>query len=118
MAISSIEMACGIAAIIARRQGCCQRRAASAMSSPCHRGRLAARQKRGSLDHAPSLRPAAGAAACRQYRASRLFIGGNDQFFLNIAMAMGKAIMDPVNGIAFSTIVTAMSRNGTEFGIK
>src|SRR5258706_12870637 len=46
------------------------------------------------------------------------FIGGNDQFFLNIAMAMGKAIMDPVGGIAGSTIVTAMSRNGTEFGIR
>jgi hypothetical protein len=46
------------------------------------------------------------------------FIGGNDQFFLNIAMAMGKAIMDPVKGIAASTVVTAMSRNGTEFGIK
>jgi hypothetical protein len=46
------------------------------------------------------------------------FIGGNDQFFLNIAMAMGKAIMDPVKGIAGSTIVTAMSRNGTEFGIR
>lgn len=46
------------------------------------------------------------------------FIGGNDQFFLNIAMAMGKAIMDPVRGIEASTIVTAMSRNGTEFGIR
>jgi hypothetical protein len=46
------------------------------------------------------------------------FIGSNDQFFLNIAMAMGKAIMDPVKGIAASTIVTAMSRNGTEFGIQ
>ena len=46
------------------------------------------------------------------------FIGGNDQFFLNIAMAMGKAIMDPVKGIEASTIVTAMSRNGTAFGIK
>lgn len=46
------------------------------------------------------------------------FIGGNDQFFLNVAMAMGKAIMDPVKGIAGSTIVTAMSRNGTEFGIR
>jgi hypothetical protein len=33
-------------------------------------------------------------------------------------MAMGKAIMDPVKGIAGSTIVTTMSRNGTEFGIK
>lgn len=45
------------------------------------------------------------------------FLGGNDQFFLNIAMAMGKAIMDPLHSIEASTIVTAMSRNGTEFGI-
>lgn len=46
------------------------------------------------------------------------FIGGNDQFFLNIAMAMGKAIMDPVIGIESACVVTAMSRNGTEFGIR
>ena len=46
------------------------------------------------------------------------FIGGNDQFFLNIAMAMGKAIMDPVRDIEASSIVTAMSRNGTDFGIR
>lgn len=46
------------------------------------------------------------------------FIAGNDQFFLNIAMAMGKAIMDPVRGIKGSSVVTAMSRNGTDFGIR
>jgi hypothetical protein len=46
------------------------------------------------------------------------FIGGNDQFFLNVAMVMGKAIMDPVRGIAGSSVVTAMSRNGTDFGIR
>ena len=46
------------------------------------------------------------------------FIGGNDQFFLNIAMAMGKAITDPANGVEGSTIVTAMSRNGTDFGVR
>jgi hypothetical protein len=46
------------------------------------------------------------------------FIGGNDQFFLNIAMAMGKAITDPVIGIEGSSVVTAMSRNGTDFGIR
>ncbi|MDA0341791.1 MAG: DUF1116 domain-containing protein [Proteobacteria bacterium] len=46
------------------------------------------------------------------------FIGGNDQFFLNIAMTMGKAIMDPVRGIDGSSLVTAMSRNGTDFGIR
>ena len=46
------------------------------------------------------------------------FIGGNDQFFLNIAMAMGKAMMDPVRDIPGSSVVTAMSRNGTDFGIR
>ena len=46
------------------------------------------------------------------------FIGGNDQFFLNLAMALGKAVMDPVAGIAGASIVTAMSRNGTDFGIR
>ena len=46
------------------------------------------------------------------------FIGANDQFFLNIAMAMGKSITDPALGIASSTVVTTMSRNGTDFGIR
>lgn len=46
------------------------------------------------------------------------FITGNEQFFLNIAMANAKATMDPVKNIEGSTIVTAMSRNGTNFGIK
>lgn len=46
------------------------------------------------------------------------FIGKNDQFFLNIAMAMGKSMTDPAKGIEASTIVTAMCRNGTDFGIR
>jgi hypothetical protein len=46
------------------------------------------------------------------------FIGANDQFFLNIAMAMGKAIMDPVRSVAASTVVSAMCRNGTDFGVR
>ena len=46
------------------------------------------------------------------------FIAGNDQFFLNIAMGLGKAITDPMNGIEGCSIVTAMSRNGTDFGIR
>ncbi|MBL8805537.1 MAG: DUF1116 domain-containing protein [Rhodospirillales bacterium] len=46
------------------------------------------------------------------------FIGANDQFFLNVAMAMGKSIADPARGLADSTIVTAMCRNGTDFGIR
>jgi hypothetical protein len=46
------------------------------------------------------------------------FVGGNDQFFLNVAMAMGKALTDPARDIAGSSVVTAMSRNGTDFGIR
>lgn len=46
------------------------------------------------------------------------FITGNDQFFLNLAMVAGKATMDPVKNIPYSTVVTAMSRNGTNFGVK
>ncbi len=46
------------------------------------------------------------------------FIGRNDQFFLNVAMAMGKAMTDPARDIDGSTIVTAMCRNGTDFGIR
>lgn len=46
------------------------------------------------------------------------FIASNDQFFLNIAMAMGKAITDPVRDIKGASVVTAMSRNGTDFGIR
>lgn len=46
------------------------------------------------------------------------FIGRNDQFFLNVGMPMGKAITDPARGIAGSSVVTAMCRNGTDFGIR
>jgi hypothetical protein len=46
------------------------------------------------------------------------FVGGNDQFFLNVAMAAGKAMADPAGGIEGSTLVTAMARNGTDFGIR
>jgi hypothetical protein len=46
------------------------------------------------------------------------FIAGNDQFFLNVAMAMGKSILDPARGVAGSSIVTAMCRNGTDFGLR
>jgi hypothetical protein len=46
------------------------------------------------------------------------FISGNDQFFLNVAMAMGKSITDPAQDIAHSTLVTVMCRNGTDFGVR
>jgi hypothetical protein len=46
------------------------------------------------------------------------YITNHHLFFLGIAMAAGKAIADAAHGIDFSTMVTAMARNGTEFGIR
>jgi hypothetical protein len=46
------------------------------------------------------------------------FLAGNDQFFLNLAMAAGKATADAAAGVVGSTLVTALARNGTEFGIR
>ncbi|WP_414048946.1 DUF1116 domain-containing protein [Macrococcus animalis] len=46
------------------------------------------------------------------------FLSDTDQFFLNIAMATGKAMMDAARTIESGTIVTAMCRNGKEFGIR
>jgi len=42
----------------------------------------------------------------------------NDFLFLGLSMGCGKAATDPACGIGYSTMVTAMSRNGTEFGIR
>jgi hypothetical protein len=42
----------------------------------------------------------------------------NDFLFLGISMASAKASIEPAEGIEFSTMVTAMARNGTEFGIR
>jgi len=41
----------------------------------------------------------------------------NEQFFLNLAMAACKAITDTARDIPYSTVVTAMSRNGVNFGV-
>lgn len=46
------------------------------------------------------------------------FISGNDHFFLNLAMPAGKAAADAARDIPGSTVVVAMARNGTEFGIQ
>ena len=46
------------------------------------------------------------------------FLSDTDQFFLNIMMATGKAVMDAARTIERGTIVTAMCRNGYEFGIR
>ena len=46
------------------------------------------------------------------------YMTGHNLLFLGLAMACGKAIADPVRDIEYSTLVTAMCRNGTEFGIR
>ncbi len=46
------------------------------------------------------------------------FLRGNDHFFLNLSMAACKAALDAGHGIKGSTVVTAMTRNGVDFGIR
>jgi hypothetical protein len=46
------------------------------------------------------------------------FISGNDHFFLNLVMAAAKATADAASGIEGSSVVVAMARNGTEFGLR
>jgi hypothetical protein len=69
---------------------------------------------------ARSLMPHLAAVGGRHHAVARLaaFLAGHDQFFLNLAMAAGKAMADAVGRVADSTLVTAMARNGTEFGIR
>jgi len=46
------------------------------------------------------------------------FVDSNDHFFLNLTMPACKCTLDAAKGVEFSTIVTTMARNGTEFGIR
>ncbi len=50
--------------------------------------------------------------------AAAAFIGGNDHFFLNLAMPACKLAMDAARDVPGSTLVVAMARNGTDFGIQ
>ena len=46
------------------------------------------------------------------------FLDSNDHTFLNLSMPAMKATLAPAQDVAYSTIVTVMARNGTEFGIQ
>jgi Protein of unknown function (DUF1116) len=46
------------------------------------------------------------------------FAGGNDHFFLNVAMPACKLMLDAARDVPGSTMVVAMARNGTDFGIQ
>jgi len=46
------------------------------------------------------------------------FLNSNDHFFLNLTMPSCKCTMDPAANIEGSSVIVAMARNGTEFGIR
>lgn len=46
------------------------------------------------------------------------YLAGHNLLFLGLAMACGKVTADPAREIEYSSLVTAMCRNGTEFGIQ
>ena len=46
------------------------------------------------------------------------YLINHEMFFLGLSMAAAKSAADSARGIKYSTLVTAMARNGTEFGIQ
>lgn len=50
--------------------------------------------------------------------ATRIFLADHPQFFLNFAMASAKLVLDGWSGTAGSSLVTAISRNGSTCGIR
>jgi hypothetical protein len=46
------------------------------------------------------------------------FVAGNDHFFLNLGMPLCKLATDAARDVPGSTLVVAMARNGTDFGIQ
>jgi Protein of unknown function (DUF1116) len=46
------------------------------------------------------------------------YLAGNEFLFLGISMAAAKSSAEPLEGVEDSTLVTAMARNGVEFGIR
>jgi len=51
-------------------------------------------------------------------RRSVEFIAGNDHFFLNLSMAASKTMLDAAADVPHSSMVTAMARNGVNFGVR
>lgn len=66
------------------------------------------------------LAPAVVRATADRERAARVldFVNGNDHFFLNLSMPMGKCMLKAAEGEPLSALVSVMARNGTDFGIQ
>ncbi|SFP71602.1 Protein of unknown function [Geodermatophilus dictyosporus] len=78
------------------------------------------RNRAGSLMALRELSPALVAldAPSADVAAALRFIGGNEHFFLNLGMPTAKLAMDAARDVPGSTMVTVLSRNGTEFGVQ
>jgi hypothetical protein len=63
---------------------------------------------------APAVVEAAPGSAAEVLR----FINGNDHFFLNAGMAAAKVSTDAARDVPGSSMVVAMARNGTDFGVQ
>ena len=84
------------------------------MGDECHNRNLAATSLFARL-----LAPALTRSLPRDVAAEVLdFLQANNHFFLNMSMAACKASLDAAHGIEGSTLVTAMARNGVDFGIR
>jgi hypothetical protein len=57
-------------------------------------------------------------APTRDVAEAARFVSGNDHFFLNLVMPACKLVTRAAAGIPGSSVVTVMSRNGTDFGIQ
>jgi len=78
------------------------------------------RNKAGSILFLKLLAPAVASVAPDPQAAARVleFLGDNALSVLNPVMAACKAMADAAHGRTGSTLVTAMARNGTDFGIR
>jgi hypothetical protein len=78
------------------------------------------RNRAGSLMALRELSPAIVAvdAPSSDIAAVLKFIGGNEHFYLNLGMPTAKLAMDAARDVPGSSMVTVLSRNGTEFGIQ
>jgi hypothetical protein len=78
------------------------------------------RNRAGTLMFLRDLAPAmvAGGADRADVGEALRFVGGNDHFFLNLAMPACKLMLDAGRNVPGSTMVVALSRNGTDFGIQ
>jgi len=78
------------------------------------------RNRAGSLMFLRDLAPAiaeSGGSATQVVEVLR-FLGGNEHFFLNYGMPAAKLAMDAARDLPGSSVVVAMARNGTDFGIQ